>query len=207
MVEKVKALCNAIDTLNSLPTNENTDARLAELSEMLLAECKQMVTPLLTSAEAVHVNKWKPKGQTHTAGNDIEEGDFVTIKDGKVFSTAARPTKPEPNEGFHTLLPTTPVPLKEFYSTRPYDKDIDNPLPPQPPTKESIEQRRQDIARATLLREMGEINGDVPSGQKIYAPVSRPAQAEPAMGYPERAPSPPTTYQKNHPDLGLPRLP
>lgn len=133
MVEKVKALCDAIDTLNSLPLGPNTDARLAELSEMLLAECKQMVTPPAIQVPQPYSER------VYTAGNDIEPGDPLLIVGDKVYSTAARPATP--------------------------------------PTKESIEQRRQDIARATLLREMGETNGDIPTGKKIY------------------------------PDLGLPRLP
>jgi hypothetical protein len=146
MVEKVKALCDAIDTLNSLPTDENTDARLAELSEMLLAECKQMVQKPVKQALP------PTSERVYEAGNRIEPGDPLLIVGDKVYSTRKSvqvewqgPASPESNEGFHTLVPPTPS--------------------------------RQDIARATLLREMGEINESVPSGQKIY------------------------------PDLGLPRLP
>ncbi len=43
MVEKVNALCKAIDTLNSLPGCENNDKATDELVALLLAECKQMV--------------------------------------------------------------------------------------------------------------------------------------------------------------------
>lgn len=150
MVEKVKALCDAIDTLNSLPDCENTAARLAELSEMLLAECKQMVEPPVTQISP----------SAYVAGNDIETGDPLVFIGDRVYATAARPAKPESNEGFHTLVPLTPT-----YSEKAAEDIF--------PTKSTA----HDLARATLLREMGEINGDVPSGQKIY------------------------------PDLGLPRLP
>ena len=164
MVEKVKALCDAIDTLNSLPGCENNDKTTDELVALLLAECKQMVEkPVKQASPPVDE-------RVYTAGNDIEPGDPLLIVGDKVYSTVARPAKPVANEGFHTLVPP------HVYSS-------------------------QDIARAALLREMGEINGDIPSGQKIY--MEKAAEDI----FPERAPSPPTTYQKNHPDLGLPRLP
>ena len=132
MVEKVNALCKAIDTLSILHRDENTDARLAELSEMLLAECKQMITPPDIQVPQPYSER------VYEAGNRIEPGDPLLIVGDKVYSTVKRPASPEPSEGFHTLVPPT------VYSS-------------------------QDLARATLLREMGEINGDVPSGQKIYA--------------------------------------
>ncbi len=154
MVEKVKALCDAIDTLNSLPRGGNTDARLAELSEMLLAECKQMVaTPsprqyyageTLKSGEPIKfVGCWAVKlGYSPETDEELKQAILAVFG---VKPSSNVPAPPKSNEGFHTLVPPTPS--------------------------------RQDIARATLLREMGEINDDIPSGQKIY------------------------------PDLGLPRLP
>jgi hypothetical protein len=125
MVEKVNALCKAIDTINSLPKDENTDARLAELSEMLLAECKQMVNTDLRQKQSKLLNKieanTRPKTEQFVAGNDIEPGDPLLIVGDKVYSTAARPAKPESNEGFHALVPA-----------RPFDKDLDLGLPRLP---------------------------------------------------------------------------
>jgi len=50
MVEKINALCNAIDTLtkavpNSGITKVAVQAWIYELEEMLVAECKKMVNP------------------------------------------------------------------------------------------------------------------------------------------------------------------
>jgi hypothetical protein len=126
MVEKVNALCKAIDTLNSLPLGPNTDARLAELSEMLLAECKQMVGKSSDKGSAllqkIEQNTRPTSERVYTAGNDIEPGDPLLIVGDKVYSTRKSvqvewqgPASPESNEGFHTLVPPTPVPLKEFY--------------------------------------------------------------------------------------------
>jgi len=100
MVEKVKALCKAIDTINSLPLGPNTSARLGELSEMLLAECKQMVEKPVKQASPPVSDRF------YTAGNDIEPGDPIVFVGNIVYSTKRHPVM------------------------RPYDKDIDNPLTP-----------------------------------------------------------------------------
>jgi hypothetical protein len=84
MVEKINALCRAIDTVASLPACEETDARLDELTKLLVEECQKManptVAPVTRSAQAENVYGEK-------AAEDI------------------------------------------FPPQRPYDKDIDNPLP------------------------------------------------------------------------------
>jgi hypothetical protein len=115
MVEKVNALCNAIDTLNSLTHTPARAANVNELAKLLLAECKQMVEP--PTVERVY-----------EAGNRIEQGDPLLIVGDKVYSTRKSvqvvkapvsrpaetepamgyPDKPESNEGFHTLVPPTP---------------------------------------------------------------------------------------------------
>ncbi len=107
MVEKVKALCDAIDTLNSLPTNEYTDARLAELSEMLLAECRNMTERPVKQVAPPVVQVPQPYSERfYVAGTDIEIGDPVVFVGDRVYSTRKHPFM------------------------RPYDKDIDNPLTP-----------------------------------------------------------------------------
>jgi hypothetical protein len=92
MVEKINALCNAIDTINDLSHSQKRAEAVNELVDMLLAECKNMV-------ETPEIVYGVPPLQAALEQLELLRKIEQCINGSKIKAPVSRPAETEPAFG------------------------------------------------------------------------------------------------------------